>query len=132
MPTLKEVTDAIDSRVDQLLPWISEQQNSYKAEYKKYAQLGWSHSIDPSDGVPLNADLLQELLPGKTHTWVNFGYPITEPVCNASIDEYVGPEGSGWILNLSFRFNGKKYMRSINNGPNKKFDSPWTELPEAK
>jgi len=127
MPTLKETTDEIDARVSQLVPWIAAQQDAYKASHGKHAQLGWSHSQDPADGAILQPDLLDELLPGKSQTWIDFGYPVQEPRCNACIDEYVAPNGAGWVLSLSLKYGGVQYRKSVGVGPENR-NSEWAAV----
>ena len=127
MTTLSETTSEIDARVSELVPWIASQQEAYIAMYGKYAQLGWSHSYDPEDGEVLQPDLLHELLPGKSQTWVDFGYPVQEPRCSACIDEYVAPSGAGWVLNLSLIFSGVQYRKRVGHGP-ESHDGKWIEV----
>ena len=126
MPTRKEITDAVDARVAELMDFIATTQEANK-QGGKYVQLDWSHATDPEDGVPKQADKLDKKLPGKAKTWTDFGYPITDPVANACVHEYVGPQGSGWVLHLSMKSGGKQYVKSIGHGPENR-DSDWAEV----
>lgn len=119
MPTREQITAAVDSRVAELMAWIASQQDAYLATNSRYASLGWSHSADPADGKSTAADKLDSKLPHQAETWTNFGYPIQEPVCNASIDEYLMPDGSrGWVLNLAMVVGGETWRKSIDHGGN--------------
>lgn len=126
MPTRKEITDAVDARVAELMDFITTTQEANKAN-GKYVQLDWSHSTDPEDGIVKQADKLNKKLPGKAKTWTDFGYPIESPVANACVHEYVGPNGNGWVLVLSMKHGGKTYRKSIGHGP-ENFDSDWAEV----
>lgn len=130
MPTRKEIADAVDARVAELMDFIATTQESNK-QSGKYVQLDWSHSTDPEDGIVKQPDRLSIKLRGKAKTWTDFGYPITDPVANACVHEYVAPGGSGWVLILSMRFGGKRYMRQIGHGPEDR-TTEWAEVVEPK
>lgn len=129
MPTLKETTEAIDARVGELTAWIAATQDDYaKTDAKgRFAQLDWSHATDPADGEVKQPDRLSRKLPGKTKTWTDFGYPIESPLCNACVHEYDGPQGKGWVLILSMKFGGKRYMRHVGHGPENR-TTEWAEV----
>ncbi len=126
MPTKKETTASIDARVAELMDFIATTQESNK-QGGKYVQLDWSHSTDPADGIVKQPDRLSRKLPGKAKTWTDFGYPIESPVCNACVHEYVSPNGSGWVLILSMKFGGKRYMRQVGHGPEDR-TTQWAEV----
>lgn len=130
MPTLKETTDSVDARVAELMDFITTTQESNE-QNGKYVQLDWSHATDPEDGVVKQPDRLSRKLPGKAKTWTDFGYPIESPVCNACVHEYVAPGGSGWVLILSMKFGGKRYMRTVKYGPESS-DTGWSEVVAPK
>lgn len=124
--TAGELCKELDAAVSSLGGFIAAKQAAYLAQHGRYATLDWSHSIDPADGLVSQPDRLS-VPPAndQDETWINFGYPVSEPRCNARIDEYQSSQGRGYFLTMRFTFGGEVYQKSVNSGP-EPFDAPWS------
>lgn len=107
-----------DSRETTLKPAIVSRQNTYFSTHGRYFQgIAWGNIV-PSDGSDAAPDLTRK--PGyQLESWSDVFpgvFSATEP-SRMRIDQYVGPQGAGWVLCMEVGAAVDQYERCENFGP---------------
>lgn len=99
---------------------ISNEQENYKEQNGRYWQgLRWTHGEPYPDAAP-----------GHT-SWEESGYNLFLPDISGvslQIHEYVGPNGTGWMLVTQVLHNGITYGSVWQSGPEVWQELPWQEV----
>ena len=124
MPTLKQVRDKADNWLTLRWSMVRDRQIAYAANHDgKYWQglrthtfeLEYTDSVDA--GAP--ADNLADSPSDVAESWLD-RYPELASVNIPAVfimDVYDGPSGKGFVLTVGAKWNGNKYARSQNYGP---------------
>lgn len=122
---MSTLTDSIDSTLQSYLPGIMSKQAQVFTAYGHYFQGLPSSSVVPADGANATIDnwdsspsYAEEL------TWrAAWGGDPPSMQSQLTIDQYVGPQGAGWVLTARVIEAGAAMRRSINFGPAAWMDS---------
>ena len=127
MATRQEITDAIDAGIAAAWPEIQARQDAFFAEHGRYFQGLCTHTDAsvPEDGQPAPADQLDTHPDYQSETWIDVGYDSTNPRAAMTIDQYVGPDGPGYVSSFCVIIAGELWFRSINVGPEAYRELPW-------
>ena len=97
----------------------------------KYWQGKYTHSVTPSDNVPLTPDKTLAVV-GEHASWNDIG--VSLPVlmeCGVEVHVYDGPNGIGYVLFGQAKSSGVKYIKSINVGNENYRDQNWITAKSA-
>ncbi len=92
-----------------------------------------SHATPPNhiDTVTiLEPDQLATAPTDQAESWHDAEFvetPVSKWPCSMRVDVYNGPQGVGFVLILSFTFNGVLNVRAINEGPETHREHGWIE-----
>lgn len=129
MPTTKQITDAIDARIDQLWPVAVEKQNEYAAARGgRYFQGLRTHSTLPADGAARDPDRLNARPVDHAETWNDVGFPVPSPRVAIELHAYTG----GWVAVFRVSANGEIWQRSKVYGPETWREQAWTRVPPSE
>jgi hypothetical protein len=118
--------DYVDAQLNVLLPRLVAYQDMYIAQYGGYYQELGSHSLAPTGAD--DADRLEEHPTDQLTTlerfWSYAGLPESTNFA-LEITTYEGPDGNGYVLNVSTTVLGVLWHRSINYGPETYREQAW-------
>jgi hypothetical protein len=122
------ILDAISARGDVLLTTLATLQAGYYATHSRYAQGLWTHSTCPTAGSPVTPDALTDRPYYQSESWASFNAASILPATmhtRLRLDQYIGPNGAGYVLTQQTIVAGDKWEQSINVGPDAIFDVGW-------
>lgn len=128
MPTLQEITDAIDARIDQLWPTAEAKQAAYRAKRGRYFQGQWTHGTLPADGAARDPDRLKSKPHDQAESWQDEGWPVPSPRVAMRCDAYTG----GFAITFRLRIGGTVYERTRDSGPEPWRNVPWHAVPAGE
>jgi hypothetical protein len=123
--TRQEITDAIDTGIAAAWPEIQNKQEAYRVQHGRYFQGLCTHSEPPADGQPAVADQLDTHPDYQAETWLDVNYDTQNPRAALAIDQYVGPQGMGYVCSFRVTIAGELWRREINVGPATYLDAGW-------
>lgn len=118
---------SIETSVRSRLGAIRQRQAEYLAQHGHYAQVLPTHSSEPVDGEDAAPDQLDAKPHYQAESAADLSPGISFETRRASlrIDQYIGPQGAGWVLTLRCRINGEIWRLAINEGPEDYRDAAW-------
>jgi hypothetical protein len=121
--------DYIDAQVNVFMGHLATFQDAYLLEHAQYYQSLESHSsapdtLTPPDGLEDHPTYQNDDL---GVLWEAAALPY-ELAWSFSVGTYDGPDGMGYVLNVSTVLDGKTYSTSINVGPETYRNSEWHEV----
>jgi hypothetical protein len=119
----------IDAQVEIFLGHLTTFEADYLAQHGQYYQSLQSHSyapdsLQPPDGLENHPTYQNEAL-GVLWTAAALPYELG---WSFSVNTYDGPDGQGYVLNVSTILNDHIYARSINYGPETYRNADWYEV----
>lgn len=118
MPTLAQIRDAVDAKLAEWWPTVTDRQAAYLAAKGRYWQGIRVISGDPPEdmaAVPCNAAAKPT---DQAEDWTAFGLALPATLGFVlRIDVYDGPAGKGYVATVEAKKNGVIYERARNVGP---------------
>lgn len=132
--TLAQLRAAIDAFIETRWPTIVARQENYRANRGVYWQGLRTHSSCPvhtnsTDGS-ISPDRLDATPDDAFSSWRTVFPEWAEESLAACfwVDVYSGPTGQGWVLHVEATYNGTRWQRSVNVGPESYRSHPWTAV----
>lgn len=98
--------------------WLLLAQRGYLATMGRYYQMPWTHTTPPTPSAPSIPDNQAARYNGLSLG--EFFGSVTEVLpmpFRLSSDEYIAPQGPGWIAHLEFELDGETHCRQTDFGP---------------
>jgi len=126
-----DVLTTVDTAFASVWSDIQAKQDSYFAANQIYFQGLWTHSNLPADGNAVDPDLLGSHPTNQSATWNDFG-SATMNLAAMKCDQYLGPDGAGYVASLALMVGSDFWIKSINNGPEDERSIDWAimDLPK--
>jgi len=116
--TIEATKQAIDSRLSELTGYIQAKQSECLDAHGVYFQALPTHTTLPENGQITPADNLSAKPSDQPFGWNDVGgYPLIDPVSSVKIDTYNGPLGMGFVVIISFKYDGITWLKAVNFGP---------------
>lgn len=129
MATVAAVQQQVDTALATIWATIQTREAAYFANVGRYAQLLFTHSVPPADGATALPDI------GTT-------VPYYEPASAAwplairtsllpfrlAVDQYIGPNGVGYVGVVQVLINGNIWERAAQVGPDTYLAHGWMRL----
>lgn len=126
--TLEEVKQTIDARLAELSGYIEMKQSECIEVFGRYFQALPTHTALPVGGEITPADNLGAQPTDQPFGWNDVGgYPLTEPIASTCINTYCAPAGMGFVVELSFIYDGVVWLKAVNFGPEQERGHDWLE-----
>lgn len=124
----------VDGWVGARLPAFRNTQEDWKAAKGEYFQGLISHTIRPNNGAETSPDNLAAHPTDRPSDWNDFltfsQVPINLPASLPAaliFNVYEGPGGWGWECRSEFDYNGLRYSKVWNTGPESGRNADWVE-----
>jgi hypothetical protein len=117
-----------DAQINVLLPRLESFQAQYHDVNGRYYQALASHTTAPD--VPTVPDEITSSPTDQPETLAYFWQTAALPeelAWSIRIDNYSGPNGDGYVLNVETNINGDTWVRSINHGPDTWRNADWSQ-----
>jgi hypothetical protein len=85
-----------------------------------------THTVIPADGATAAPDMARKPS-DQDESWSTFAFALPAQTEGAlSVDVYQSRKGHGYIVNADVVADGIRYRRSVNFGPESRYDRDWT------
>ena len=132
MATPQQIRDAVDAKVDLILPAVQTRQASFLPANGQYWQGLKTHTVEPADGVEIAPDIGTKTPTDQTDA----PYPLT--IRNTAmpmaieIDVYDGPYGKGYQVILFVKIVDIVWMRVFQFGAETYRVRAWNKFSETQ
>lgn len=135
--SLATVRNRVDNWLTPRWQTLVDRQETFLANRGQYFQGMWTHSGDVTQTDALSgdqvADQLTEHPTDQAQHWRDFIGNALDAVpfpARLRIDVYNGPQGQGWQATFEVLYNGNRYRRTQNSGPETWRTQGWQRVGE--
>lgn len=129
------VQAAADRAITDWTPALTSSQDAYLAAHGRYWQGLATHATTPTHAPDRDGMAAPDLLATKPHYQAEDWLTVLPGLAGVRmpalwrIDQYIGPQGAGWVLTAEMIHDGTRYARGVNAGPETYRDRPWAVVP---
>lgn len=136
MAKIEDAIAACDAIISTGLTFLSSRQENYRGLKNQYWQGLTTHTTPPAHETsglnPTVPDRFDTHPTDQFEDWIATvpEWQFTALPCSFQVNVYDGPSGKGWVVIAAFTWNGVRWERHINIGPELHNERAWFEVQE--